>query len=223
MIDPTVFGLYLAAAGAMILSPGPDTIYVLTRSVGEGRRIGIASAVGISLGVVVHTLAAVVGLAALFRASEPAFLAVTYVGAGYLVYLGVRTVRSDALRADSIDGPGSAGRDAPGVATVTGPDRSTGRNPMTEAVAVNVLNPQVALFFLAFLPQFVSGAWIELQLLVLGGTYAALTALYLGGIAAAAGTLRTLLVTRPAISAAVRWLSGAVLVGLGLRLLLFGP
>jgi len=212
MIDPALFALYLAAAGAMILSPGPDTVYVLTRSIGDGRRTGLASAVGISLGVVVHTVAAVVGLAALFRASELAFLAVTYLGAGYLVYLGVGTVRSDALRADSI-----------GDSTAADADRSTRRNPVAEAVAVNVLNPQVALFFLAFLPQFVSGAWVELQLLALGGTYAVLTAAYLGGVAATAGTLRTALVTRPAIGVGVRWLSGLVLVALGLRLFLFGP
>ena len=103
LLDPTLLAVYLLAAGAMILSPGPDTVYVLTRSVGDGRESGLASAAGISVGVLVHTLAAAVGLAAIFRASELAFAAVTYVGAAYLTYLGVRTIRESELL-DANDG-----------------------------------------------------------------------------------------------------------------------
>ncbi|RQH00878.1 LysE family translocator [Natrarchaeobius oligotrophus] len=215
MIDPSLFALYLVAAGAMILSPGPDSIYVLTRSIAEGRSVGIASAAGISVGVVVHTVAAVLGLAALFQASLVAFTAVTYLGAAYLVFLGIRTIRDD-VEIDSSDGKSPASD-----ADVIGEPTETS-NPFLEAITVNVLNPQVAIFFLAFLPQFVSGDWIEAQLTLLGGIYAALTMLYLGTVAVAAGALRSVLVTRPTIANGIQWITGLVLIGLGFRLFLGG-
>jgi threonine/homoserine/homoserine lactone efflux protein len=206
LFDPALLAVYVLAAGAMILSPGPDTVYVLTRSVGDGRESGLASAAGISVGVLVHTLAAAVGLAALFRTSELAFAAVTYVGAAYLIYLGVRTIReTELLTAD--DGEGAA------------PEG----NPFREAVVVNVANPQVALFFLAFLPQFVDGAGhVPTQLSALGAIYALLTMAYLGTVALASSAVRRLLVTRPRLGDAIRWLSGLVLIGLGLRLFVGG-
>ncbi|TYL38724.1 LysE family translocator [Natronococcus pandeyae] len=201
LIDPAVLAVYLLAAGAMILSPGPDTLYVLTRSIGDGRDAGIASAGGISVGVLVHTVAAVVGLSAIFRASELAFAVVSYVGAAYLVYLGVRTVRDDGLLVDG--------------------STESAANPFREAVMVNVLNPQVALFFLAFLPQFVDrGGHVPVQLSVLGGIYALLTMAYLATVAVGSSGVRQLLVARPRVAASVRWLSGLILVGLGFRLLI---
>lgn len=204
LLDPALLAVYLLAAGAMILSPGPDTVYVLTRSVGDGRESGLASAAGISVGVLVHTLAAAVGLAAIFRASEVAFAAVTYVGAAYLVYLGVRTIRETELLAE---GDGTAVEE----------------NPFREAVIVNVANPQVALFFLAFLPQFVDGSsHVPTQLSVLGGIYALLTMGYLGTVALASSGVRTLLTARPRLATGVQWLSGLVLIGLGLRLFVGG-
>ena len=200
LVDPAVLAVYLVAAGAMILSPGPDTIYVLTRSVGDGRRAGLASAAGISAGVLVHTLAAVVGLSAVFRASEVAFAAVSALGAGYLVFLGVRTIRDDGLLLE--DGAAPAA------------------NPFREAVLVNVLNPQVALFFLAFLPQFVDGSGhVPAQLSLLGAVYAVLTMAYLATVAVGSSAVRRLLFARPRVAAGVRWLSGLILVGLGLHLL----
>jgi threonine/homoserine/homoserine lactone efflux protein len=205
LLDPALLAVYVLAAGAMILSPGPDTVYVLTRSIGDGRESGLASAAGISVGVLVHTLAAAVGLAALFRTSEVAFAAVTYVGAAYLTYLGIRTIRETELLTD--DGSNGA------------PDGT----PFREAVIVNVANPQVALFFLAFLPQFVDGAsHVPTQLSVLGGIYALLTMGYLGTVALASSAVRRLLVTRPRLGDAIRWLSGLVLIGLGLRLFVGG-
>jgi threonine/homoserine/homoserine lactone efflux protein len=204
LFDPALLAVYLVAAGAMILSPGPDTIYVLTRSVGDGRESGLASAAGISVGVLVHTLAAAIGLAALFRASELAFAAVTYVGAAYLIYLGVRTIRETELLTD-----GDGGTD----------DSAADGNPFREAVIVNVANPQVALFFLAFLPQFVDGSsHVPTQLSVLGGIYALITMAYLGTVALASSGVRTLLTARPRLATGVQWLSGLVLIGLGLRL-----
>ena len=201
LIEPTLLAVYLVAAGAMILSPGPDTLYVLTRSVGDGRDAGIASAAGVSVGVLVHTLAAVVGLSAVFRASELAFAAVTIVGAGYLVFLGVRTIRDDGLLLED-DDPSTA-------------------SPFREAVLVNILNPQVALFFLAFLPQFVDRTGhVPTQLTILGTIYAIVTMGYLATVAVGSSAVRRLLFTRPRVADGVRWLSGLILVGLGLRLLI---
>lgn len=201
VIEPTLLAVYLVAAGAMILSPGPDTLYVLTRSVGNGRDAGIASAAGISVGVLVHTLAAVVGLSAVFRASELAFTAVTTVGAGYLVFLGVRTIRDDGLLLED--------------------DDSSAASPFREAVLVNVLNPQVALFFLAFLPQFVDRTGhVSTQLSILGAVYAIVTMGYLATVAVGSSAARRLLFARPRVADGVRWLSGLILVGLGLRLLM---
>lgn len=219
MIDPTLLGLYLFAAGAMILSPGPDTVYVLTRSVGEGRRVGLTSAAGIGVGVLVHTLAAVLGLAALLRASELAFVTVTYLGAAYLAFLGVRTIRDDGLAPDTSEGEAESRESSAGAASAETPPT----NPFAEAVAVNVLNPQVALFFLAFLPQFVEGAWIELQLTLLGAIYAALTVAYLGTVALAASALRQMLAARPGVADGIRWVTGLALIGLALRSFLLGP
>ncbi|WP_440764925.1 LysE family translocator [Natronorubrum sp. DTA7] len=201
LIEPTLLAVYLVAAGAMILSPGPDTLYVLTRSVGDGRDAGIASAVGISVGVLVHTFAAVVGLSAVFRASELAFTTVTVVGAGYLVYLGVRTIRDDGL--------------------LLADDNPSAASPFREAVLVNVLNPQVALFFLAFLPQFVDRAGhVPTQLSILGAIYALVTMGYLATVAVGSSAVRRVLFARPRVADGVRWLSGLILVGLGVRLLL---
>lgn len=216
MIDPAPFVFYLLAAGAMILSPGPDSIYVLTRSVSGGRYVGVASAVGISVGVLLHTLAVVLGLAALFRASPVAFVGVTYLGAAYLVYLGVRTIR-EGVGGEPVE------RDPSGDGTTIENDPSELSDPFVEAITVNVLNPQVAIFFLAFLPQFVGGDWIEIQLAFLGGTYAVLTMLYLGSVALAASAFRSLLAARPAVADGLSWISGLVLIGLGLRLFLVGP
>ncbi len=166
MFEVATLAVFLVAAVALILSPGPDTVYVLARGAGDGRRAGVLSALGVATGVLVHTVAAAVGLAALFRAVPQARTVVVLAGAAYLTYLGVRTLREPA--AD--DGT-----------------RATDGNPYLQGLTVNVLNPQVALFFLAFLPGFAPDARPALGMLVLGALYAAITALYLGGVGAVSG------------------------------------
>lgn len=207
MFSLPTLSLFLAAAVGLILSPGPDSIYVLTRSVGHGRNAGIHSAFGVSTGVLVHTTAAAVGLSAVLQASPVAYTAVKYAGAVYLTYLGVRTFRNQD------------------VITVEH-ETSDARNPYAQGVLVNILNPQIAVFFLAFLPQFVdsaSGAFgASTKMLALGGIYATLTAVYLSAVAAAAGSIRTVLTARPKLSHSLRWTTGVVLVALGLRMLIAG-
>jgi threonine/homoserine/homoserine lactone efflux protein len=167
VFDAATLAVYLTAAVALILSPGPDTAYVLARGAGEGRRAGVLSAFGVATGILVHTVAAAVGLAALFQAVPEARTAVVAFGAVYLTYLGVRTLRT-AGHADAHEAEG---------------------NPYVQGLAVNVLNPQVALFFLAFLPGFAPDSAPAVGMLLLGAIYAVITALYLGGVGALSGSI----------------------------------
>lgn len=164
MFDATTLAVYLVAAVALILSPGPDTVYVLARGAGEGRRAGVLSALGVATGILVHTVAAAVGLAALFRAVPEARTVVVAAGAAYLSYIGVRTLRDPEVEA-----------------------RETNGDPYLQGLTVNVLNPQVALFFLAFLPGFAPDSAPAVGMVLLGALYAALTATYLGGVGALSG------------------------------------
>ncbi|WP_321167626.1 LysE family translocator [Halalkalirubrum salinum] len=143
MLEPAVLVSFVPAVLAIVATPGPDSIYTLTQSLREGRTAGVVAGAGTATGVLVHTAAAVVGLAALLRATPDAYLVVTYVGAAYLVYLGVQLIRAEGtfeLR-DSI----------------ADETRSLARS-YRQAVMINVSNPQVALFVLAFFPQFVPPA-----------------------------------------------------------------
>jgi len=190
-MDPTALAAYTAAAVALILTPGPDTAFVLAGAVGGGAATGVRAALGVAAGVLVHTVGAVAGLAALLAAWPAAYTAVKVAGAAYLVYLGVATLRGGGV---DLDGRGAGG--------------------FRQGLATNVLNPKVALFFLAFLPQFGDG----LELLPLGALYAALTAGYLGGVALLSGRARAA-VERPGVERALRGVSAVVLVVLGGSLL----
>ena len=153
MPDFSALGAFFAAAFLLNIAPGPDMLYVIGRSIGQGRRAGTVSALGIFVGCLVHIFVAAVGLAALLRSSPLAYSIVRYAGAGYLVYLGVRVLlqRTSALEAPEI-------QSAP-LGQI-----------FTQGVITNVLNPKVALFFLAFLPQFIQPqrGSVALQIIVLG-------------------------------------------------------
>jgi threonine/homoserine/homoserine lactone efflux protein len=132
------YGLFVFSAILLILAPGQDTLYIVTRSIGEGRRIGVASALGVSAGTVVHAIAAALGLSAIIATSATAFLVIKWVGAAYLVYLGIRAIAR------------------PTVLTASPLARASGSGKaFRQGLLTNVLNPKVALFFLALLPQFV--------------------------------------------------------------------
>jgi threonine/homoserine/homoserine lactone efflux protein len=190
---------YVPAALALILAPGPDTAFVLGRGL-ETRRQGLLAAVGVSAGVLVHTLAAALGLSALLRAWPAAFAAVRYAGAAYLVVVGLRRLRPAAG-----DGPDPFRA-----------DRGGGRSAAVGGLLVNVLNPKVALFFLAFLPGFGAG---PPELAALGAVYAGLTLSYLAGVGVAADAASGLLAARAAL---LRRLTGLVLVAFGLALAVEG-
>jgi threonine/homoserine/homoserine lactone efflux protein len=195
--------LFVTASLALIIVPGPDMIYVLTRGVSQGRPAGLVSAAGVCSGILVHTAFAAVGLSAILAHSAVAFSAVKYAGAAYLVYLGVRTI----LDGEGFASPGRAQRAKPSVV-------------FRQGVLSNVLNPKVALFFLAFLPQFVDPAAGATgpQMLAFGVAFTLMGMAVLSVVALCSGALGGWLGSRPSVAGALRWLTGGVLVALGLGL-----
>lgn len=206
MIDLAVVAAFVPAVAAIVVSPGPDSVYTVTQSLSSGRAAGVAAAVGTATGVLVHAAGAVLGLSALLRTTAEAYVLMKYVGAAYLVYLGVQLLRDDETF--DIEEPIGAG------------DRSL-VDSYRRAVTINVTNPQVAVFVLAFFPQFVPAtADATLQLSVLGVVYAGVSLLYLAGVALFADRVRHLLLDSATAQRAVRYASGSVLVGFGLKLAL---
>jgi threonine/homoserine/homoserine lactone efflux protein len=194
--DSTSLWLFSPAALALLVIPGPAVLYIVVQSAEHGRRVGLASVAGIHLGTLVHVTAATAGLSALIVASALAFSVVKYAGAAYLVYLGARRL---------------LGRD---TALAVERGRETFRRAFARGAVVNVLNPKTALFFLAFLPQFVDadrGA-VWSQALVLGLVFVGLGFVSDSLYALAAGSAANLLRRRRGF---IRYGSGLVYVGLG--------
>ena len=198
------YWIFVAAAILLNIAPGQDTIYILGRSIGQGRRIGIASALGVSAGTLVHTIAAALGLSAIVAASATAFLIVKLAGAAYLVYLGVRALWSPTTILASTNEAGA----------------TDAWKAFRQGLATNVLNPKVALFFLAFLPQFVA---VDAQaktaaFLVLGLTFVTTGTVWVLALAVAAAQVRTFFAHRPQVQAWISRAMGCVFVFLGIRL-----
>jgi threonine/homoserine/homoserine lactone efflux protein len=197
-----IYTFFLVAALAVIAAPGPDILYVLSRSISGGKRVGFVSALGVASGEVLHTVLAVLGLAALLQASNAAFLFLKYAGAGYLIFLGIRTVRERgeiALRRLDLVSQWSVFR---------------------QGMLTNLFNPKAVLFYVSFLPQFVDPGHghARLQLIVLGLTFAVLDVIFLSVLACCAGHIGAWLIRRPQNARRVRWGTGTLLVGLGVRL-----
>ena len=199
MADASTLLLFVAAALALLAVPGPAVLYIVAQSVDQGRRAGLVSMLGIHTGSLVHVAAASLGLSSLLVSSATAFQVVKYAGAAYLILLGVRRLltREEA-------------------ATREPRRRSRGRL-FRQGVVVNVLNPKTALFFLAFLPQFVDvdAGHVGLQVAVLGLLFVALGIVSDGTYALLAGTLGSRLRRSRAFARAQRWVTGSVYVGLG--------
>ena len=196
--DPGTLAVFALAAFLLAVVPGPAVLYIVAQSVHGGRRAGVVSAFGIASGGLVHVLAAVIGLSALLSASAEAFTVVKLLGAGYLVWLGIRTL----LSAD---------------------DRIGGRRPeltlartYRRGVVVNVLNPKTALFFLAFLPQFVDPhESTRGQLAVLGAIFVVIALSSDLVWALVAGTAGAVLRKSRTFLRVQRYVSGTIFVGLG--------
>ena len=198
------FGVFVAAGVLLNLTPGQDTLYILGRSVAHGRAIGIASALGISAGCLFHTLAAAFGLSTILATSSSAFLAVKLVGAAYLIYLGIRMFCSQ-IAAPAVGDPS----DMPSVGAA-----------FWQGTLTNVTNPKVALFFLAFLPQFIDAdSQSKLSaFLLLGLTFVATGAVWCLVLAMSAARIRVLLAPGSHASVMLARTAGALFIALGVRL-----
>jgi threonine/homoserine/homoserine lactone efflux protein len=205
MFNPTSFNLFLVTCTILVMTPGPDTLYVLAHSLGQGRRAGIISAIGICCGFLVHTAAAAIGLSAILMASALAFTVVKYSGASYLIYLGICTLTT-RTPAHEVS-----------LSTATGYQRL-----FTQGFLTNVMNPKVALFFLAFVPQFVdpTRSAITSQVIVYGLIDMGMCLVWLSGIAVIAGSARQWLVRQCTFWITQRWFTGGILLFLGIHLFL---
>ena len=198
-------GLFIAASTLLALAPGPDIIYVLTRGISQGRKAGIAAALGFASGCVFHTVLAAVGVAALIRSSELAFDIVRYAGAAYLVWIGIQALRHRS--AFSIEGAS----EARALATI-----------YRQSVIGNMLNPKVTLFFLAFLPQFVNteAGNVALQMGILGIVFMAVTIVVFGAVAIFAAMIGDWVRRKPAIGERLNVFAGLTFIALGIRVAL---
>jgi threonine/homoserine/homoserine lactone efflux protein len=200
------YWLFVAAGVLLNLTPGQDTLFIVGRSLAGGSRAGIAAAVGICVGSIGHTLAAALGLSLLLATSALAFTIVKLLGAAYLVYLGTRLLLSKAASYSAAPAPTAAA-----VST---------KSAFLQGILTNLLNPKVALFFLAFLPQFIdphSGARIP-AFLALGGTFVTTGLIWCLILAVAAGRLQAFFLRNPNARALIDRAVGALFVALGARL-----
>lgn len=206
LISPEKLPLFILASLGILLIPGPSVIYIVTRSLSQGRAAGLASVLGINLAALTYAVAAALGLTAILLASALAFSVVKWAGAAYLIYLGIRAFLSKGpletlqLRKDSL----------PRI--------------FAQGYMVNLLNPKMALFTLAFLPQFVDPAHgqVAVQFLALGGLFALMAIFSDGGYALLASGLGRWLRHNPGFLRRQKYLTGSIYIGLGLSSALTG-
>lgn len=189
----------------LALAPGPDNIFVLTQSALRGKAAGLAVTMGLCTGLIVHTSAVTLGLAAIFAASSLAFTVLKLCGAAYLLWLAWQAFRASATEITAVAG-----------------DQLTGWQLYRRGILMNITNPKVSIFFLAFLPQFADPARgsLTLQMLLLGGLFILATIVIFGGIALVSGMLGNWLSRSPAVQRLMNRLTGAIFVALALRLVL---
>ncbi|SOE64661.1 resistance to homoserine/threonine (RhtB) family protein [Burkholderia sp. OK233] len=208
MFGITHFEFFVAAVFLLNVTPGPDTAYIVGRSVAQGRGAGLTSALGISAGCCVHSLACAFGLTALLAASATAFTVIKFVGAIYLMYLGVRLIFAKP-----------AADQAVGEARAAGAPKSL-RQLFLQGFWTNVLNPKVVLFFVSFFPQFVTTGSDHkaLAFLTLGGVFVVMSMIWNSFVAWVAGSVTQRFSGQPLMK---RWLDrgvGSAFVGLGIKL-----
>ena len=204
LIPIDTLSLFFSAALALALAPGPDNIFVLTQSALYGRRAGLLVILGLCTGIMLHTTAVAFGVAALFLVSALAFTILKFIGAGYLLYLAWCMLRSDSKLAK---GEGSG--------------LSYGKL-YSRGVVMNITNPKVAIFFLAFLPQFADPAVgsLSAQLITLGVLFIVVTFMVFGGVAWFAGLLGEFLRKSDRAQSVINRITGIILIGLASHLLI---
>lgn len=199
------FLLFLATSMAITFAPGPDNMQVLARGISQGRAAGLVAALGFAAGVTFHTTLATLGVAALLRSSPLAFQAIKYAGAAYLIWIGVKALRSQGL--------------------ATAHERPA--QPLTsvfrQSVLGNMLNPKVTLFFLVFLPQFIEPHGVQsvpLQMLELGALFMLQTVVIFSLFGVCAGMIGGWLKRRPHVGVWLDRLAGATFIAIGIRVAL---
>jgi len=206
MPEASTLLLFAGASLAMLVVPGPSVVYIVTRSLEQGRVAGLVSMLGVQAGATVHVAAAALGVSAILASSATAFTIVKWLGAAYLVYLGVQRLRrGELLRVGPVE-------------------PHTHVRLFGQGVVVNVLNPKTAMFFLAFLPQFVDpdrGA-VAAQVGLLGLCFVTLAVLSDGAYAVLAGVVGDRLRRNSAVRRGLHRLSGGVFIGLGASAALIG-
>ncbi|MGD9311007.1 MAG: LysE family translocator [Desulfosarcina sp.] len=203
MIPLDTLATFFVAAVLLGLAPGPDNIFVLTQSALRGKAAGLLVTLGLCTGLVVHTTAVAFGVAVIFQASAVAFTALKLFGAGYLLYLAWQAFRASAKRI--------AGGE---------PRGSSAFKLYRRGIIMNVTNPKVSIFFLAFLPQFADPGRgsLSIQMLMLGGIFIISTIIVFGGIALLAGSIGQWLNRSPKTQVVMNRLAGMVFIGLALKL-----
>ena len=204
----STYTVFLVTALALLAIPGPAVLYVVTRSIEMGRAGGVASVTGITTGTIVHVVLATAGVSSLILASKAAFDGVKYVGAVYLVFLGVRRLLT---------------RDAETETEQAVP--RTRRRAYAQGVIVNLTNPKTIVFIFAFIPQFVDvgAGHVALQIMLLGFTFAALGLMSDSCYAVVAGTVADRLRGGRTIARFQRWFGGSILIGLGIAAAAWTP
>jgi len=204
MTDIQNFALFLGLSWILIITPGPDLIYVLTKGISTGRKAGLISAVGVTLGILVHTIFAALGLSIILKTSAIAFTIVKIVGAAYLIYLGLKSLLSKSEFKMKKD------------------ERISSKKIFTQGLISNTLNPKVALFFMAFLPQFIKTSVTEnispIPFLILGLVFALCTLIFLATLGYFSGAVGQYLMSRDSISKWIKNVSGSIMILLGIRL-----
>ena len=187
------------ASLALLVIPGPAVLYIINRSVADGRNVALAAVAGLEIGNFMHVIAATVGLSAVIATSAAAFSAVKWIGAGYLIYIGIRTLATKAQAVNQLNDPMSR------------------RRAFTQGIVVNTFNPKVALFFLSFLPQFIDAdrGSAALQSLVLGSTFVVLGCISDSLFAILASALRGTLLRGKSLPFVQRYVAGSVFIALG--------
>ncbi|MDN7180770.1 LysE family translocator [Caballeronia sp. SEWSISQ10-4 2] len=212
MLGITGFTLFVVAVMLLSVTPGPDTAYIVGRSVAQGRGAGVVSALGIALGCIVHTLACAFGLTALLAASATAFTIVKFAGAIYLIYLGVRLIFAKPAAAKERDNQAEETR-------VRAAPKSL-QQLFAQGFVTNVLNPKVVLFFVSFIPQFVAAdsAHKTLAFLALGFVFVLVSTFWNAIVAWIAGSVTQRFSGKPSVKLWLDRVVGSAFVGLGIKL-----
>lgn len=206
MIELTNLFMFIGASFLLCLAPGPDNIYVLTQGMTKSKKAAIVTTLGLASGLIIHTSAAAFGISVIFQTSEIAFNIVKYAGAAYLLYIAYQAFKY---------------RNEPLDLSVQN-SSSHLKKLYVKGFIMNILNPKVSIFFLAFLPQFVNPSLgsVPMQMIMLGGVFMALTIVVFSSIGVAGNMLSSKLLEKPSIVKYMNILTSFVLVGLGIKLAL---